>query len=150
GAVSGPTITLPGSSFTDGEAVTYDAPAPAPFSSGAVDVNVDSNHQISGNDPGANNIYLGTNNGNNVIVGHDFVTGERVIYEVAPGKAPIGGLTNGATYWIIKTSDYTVQLASSHANALASKAITLTPDKSTAGESVRHFLVPAPIGGLTN
>jgi hypothetical protein len=148
GAVSSSTITLPGHGFTNGEAVTYDAPAPAPFSSGAVDVSVGSNHQISGDDASANNIYLGTNNGHNVIVGHDLVTGERVTYEVEPGKSPIGGLTNGATYWVIKTSDYTVQLANSYANALAGKAITLTPDKSAAGKAVRHFLVPAPIGGL--
>jgi hypothetical protein len=149
-AVSGNTITLPGHGFTNGEAVTYTSPAPEAFSSGAVDVNVGNNNQISGDNHGANNIYLGTNDGHNNILPHDFVTGERVIYHVEPGKTAIGGLTDGGTYWIIKTSDYTVQLASSYANALSSKAIALTPDKSQAGEAVTHYLVPAPIGGLTD
>ena len=105
---------------------------------------------ISGNDPGANNIYLGTNNGSNVILPDNFVTGERVTYEVEPGKTALGGLTNGGTYYIIQDGDYAVQLASSYANALADKPIALTPDKSSAGEAVTHELVPAPIGGLTS
>ena len=50
GAVSGQTITLPGHGFTDGEAVTYNSPAPAAFSSEGVDVDLNSSHEISGND----------------------------------------------------------------------------------------------------
>jgi len=150
GAVSGQTITLPGHGFTDGEAVTYNSPAPASFSSGCVDVDLNSTHEISGNDSSANNIYFGTNNGSNVIVPDDFVTGEKVTYEVEPGKTALGGLTNGGTYWIIQDGDYAVQLASTYANALAGKAIKLTPDKSTSGEAVSHYLVHAPIGGLSD
>ncbi len=150
GAVSGPTITLPGHGFTNGEAITYSAPAPAAFGSAGVDVDINSSHQISGNDTSANNIYLGSENGSTVIEPDNFVTGEKVTYEVEPTKTALGGLTNGGTYWIIQDGGYAVQLASSYANALADKPITLTPDKSTSGEAVTHELVPAPIGGLTS
>ena len=150
GAVSGHTITLPGSAFTSGEAVTYNAPAAAAFSSQGVDVDVNSSHQISGDDSSANNIYLGTNNGSNGVVPDNFVTGEAVKYEVQPGKAALGGLTSGTTYYVIQDGGYAVQLASSYANAIADQPITLTPDQSSAGEKVSHELVPAPIGGLTS
>ena len=68
----------------------------------------------------------------------------------SPARTALGGLTNGGTYWIIQDGGYAVQLASSYANALADKPITLTPDTSSAGEAVTHELVPAPIGGLTS
>jgi hypothetical protein len=149
-AVAGSTITLSNHGFTDGEAVNYYAPAPAAFNSQGVNVDLNSSHQISGNDASANNIYLGTVNGSNTVQPDNFVTGEAVTYEVEPGKTALGGLTSGATYYIIQDGGYAVQLASSYANALANKAITLTPDQSKAGEAVSHELVPAPIGGLTS
>ncbi len=150
GAVNGSTITLPGSTFTSGEAVTYDAPAPAAFSSKGVDVDLNGNHQISGDDSSANNIYLGLNNGSNVVQPDTFVTGEAVTYEVQPGKAALGGLTNGTTYYIIQDGGYAVQLASSYSNAISGDAIGLSPDQSASAEAVMNELVPAPIGGLTS
>ena len=113
-------------------------------------MDLNSSHQISGDDSSANNIYLGTNNGSNVVQPDTFVTGEAVTYEVQPGKTALGGLTNGTTYYVIQDGGYAVQLASSYANAMADHPITLTPDRSSAGEAVSHELVPAPIGGLTS
>jgi hypothetical protein len=151
GVVSGNTITRLGNGFINGDAVTYHAPAPAAFSSEGVNIDVDNNGRISNpNDTSANDIYLGSNDGNNNITKHKFVTGERVTYRAEPGKTAVGGLTDGGTYWVIKSGDYTAQLAASYADAFAGKAITLKPDKSAAGEAVRHFLVPAPIGGLSD
>ncbi len=52
---------------------------------------------------------------------------QQAINDVSALKAiyDIGGLTDGATYYVIKINDDTIQLASSQANAMAGTAITL-------------------------
>ena len=55
---------------------------------------------------------------------HRFITGQRVTYSTT-GTA-IGGLTSGTAYYIIKTDQNTISLATTLANALNSIAIDLT------------------------
>ena len=59
------------------------------------------------------------------ITDHGFVTGDAVAYANG-GGADLGGLTGGTTYYVIRSDDDTIQLASSEANAFAGTAITLT------------------------
>jgi len=54
----------------------------------------------------------------------EYQTGAAVIY--VQGSAPIGGLTSGNTYYLIKTGDDSFQLATSKANAEAGTEINLT------------------------
>src|SRR5262249_14669535 len=111
--VAGDRITVSGPGFLDGTAVTYHTDAPAEFSSSAVDVTVGGDHTISGNDPNADNIYLGTpiNGDPTNIAQQHFVNGEKVIYHVEPGKAAIDDLSDGGVYFIVNAGPYAVQLA---------------------------------------
>jgi flagellin-like hook-associated protein FlgL len=59
------------------------------------------------------------------ITDHGFVTGDAVVYGDGSGTA-LGGLTNAATYYVIRVDDDTIQLASSASNATAGTAIDLT------------------------
>jgi hypothetical protein len=61
------------------------------------------------------------------ITGHPYVTGEAIVYSNGGGTT-IVGLTNGATYYIIKTDANTVKLASTKALALAGTAVDITAD----------------------
>ena len=55
---------------------------------------------------------------------HGLETGDAVVYHDGRRHA-IDGLTDGQVYYVIKVDDYTIQLASSYANALAGTAIGL-------------------------
>jgi hypothetical protein len=95
--------------FTDGEAVTYVAPPPTGFSSALVDTD--------GVGPVNNNsIYLNKHvdvNGNTVD-GSGYSTGEKVTYRT--NGTPIGGLTNGLTYYTLAVDANEVQLVPSYAS----------------------------------
>ena len=94
--VSGNAINI-ANTFTDGEAVTYKAPAPIAFNTGAVNVSVNSDGSLSAAS-GANNILVGNGTG--------FKTGDEVVYHTNDTSgSPITGLTNGTTYFVITTSD---------------------------------------------
>jgi hypothetical protein len=58
-------------------------------------------------------------------VAHGFVTGDLVTYTDG-GNTAITNLTDGAQYYIIKSTDDVVKLASSSANAAAGTAINIT------------------------
>jgi hypothetical protein len=62
-----------------------------------------------------------------ILVGdpQDLSSGEAVVYKNG-GGSDIGGLTNNATYYVIKGDDGRIKLASSEANANANNAIDLT------------------------
>ena len=58
-------------------------------------------------------------------------TGETIVYTANPagtsGNTPIGGLTDGGTYFVIATDSTHIKLAASYNDAIAGNAITLTP-----------------------
>src|SRR5262249_47626961 len=103
------TITINGHGFSDGQAVTYHAPAAKTFRSGSVDVQVsggnlqtDSNGNII-DYPGNDNIYLAA---------HGFATGDQVRYNKTGSGAAIGGLTPGQDYYVIAVGANELKLAS--------------------------------------
>jgi len=61
------------------------------------------------------------------LTAHPYVTGEAIVYSNGGGTT-IVGLTNGATYYIIKVDANTVKLATSKANAIAGTAVDITAD----------------------
>jgi len=67
--------------------------------------------------------------------GHGFETGDAVDYSNGGGTS-ITGLTTGNTYYVIKSDNDTVKLASSRTNALAGTAVDLT----VVGVGVAHSL----------
>jgi hypothetical protein len=148
--VSSNKITV-SNSFSNNEAVTYEAPTPIAFNSGDVNVSVASNGSLS-SAPGANNIAIGS--------GTTWVAGDAVTYHTNGTNNTIGGLVNGVTYYVTNVSTANtssgtvtlVQLATSYANATASTptVITLTPDQSATGESYQEEFTQNAIGGLTN
>ena len=102
-------LTIAGHGFTNGTAVTYDAPDPFEFQSGQVDVTITLDGvevtAISDN-TAANNIYFIDEDGN--AVAHGLATGDKVFYSST--GAPIGGLVSGTTYRVVKVNDYSIQL----------------------------------------
>ena len=62
---------------------------------------------------------------------HGLSTGDKVSYSGQHG--PLGGLQDGAVYYVIKLDDNTFELASSYANAVAKIAITLSPGLAASG-----------------
>jgi hypothetical protein len=58
-------------------------------------------------------------------VGHGLLTGDAVLYN-SNGGTPVGGLTNGVTYYAIKVDVDTFKLASSQNNAFSNSAIAIT------------------------
>ncbi|WP_367889442.1 hypothetical protein [Humibacter ginsenosidimutans] len=154
----GNTFTV-GNAYRPGDAVTYHAPgALVTFSSQQVNIQTDSNGNpvITGNPP---NVVPQSNN-TIVIPNHGLATGEAVVYEGA--SDPLGGLTNGNTYYVIVVNANVIQLAATQCEATGGckdgddndipiTPITLTPDTSAAGEAVTHGLyLPGqqPIQGL--
>ncbi len=143
----GHTINLLFHGLVDNEPLVYEAPNNTQtFKSFMVNVEQngtgDSAQLI--NTPGANDIYLETN---------PFVTGDAVRYECSDPAHPIGGLTPGTVYYVIKLSDNIIQLATDAFNANAGIAQPLTPDQGPAGLPVSHTLTPAndgPISPLVN
>ncbi len=70
-----------------------------------------------------------------------FSTGQEVVYDNGGGTS-IGGLTSGMAYYVIRVNDFTIQLASSLANATAADPtpITLTSSGSGDGQSFTPVL----------
>ena len=90
--VAGNTITITGHGFTNGQAVTYRAPAAPSFGTNAVDVEGGSSTTPLA-DADNNNIYLGA--------GHGLQNGDTVIYTASDPSKPIDGLTSGERYVVI-------------------------------------------------
>ncbi len=112
--IAGNQITISGHGFTNGMAVTYDAPDAKTFVSRQVDVHPTAlNPDGSPIDDGTqNNIRFFDDNGN--ALNHGFSEGEHVVYNVetetgAPGTA-IGGLSDGETYRVHVVNSTTIQL----------------------------------------
>ena len=74
------------------------------------------------------------------IPGHGYVTGTKLVYGVG-GGSPIGGLTNGQTYFVIKVDDNIIRLS----NTVNGAAINLT----TLG-SGNHTLTTNAVDFVTN
>ena len=66
------------------------------------------------------------------IASHAFGTGTEVLYTTTTGKG-ITGLTNGVTYYVIKTDASRIQLASSEANAVAGTAVDISSTQTGGG-----------------
>src|SRR5208282_5109710 len=73
-------------------------------------------------------------------------TGTPVVYN-AVGLKPIGGLTNGTTYYVIETDPYDIELAATAAGATAGNAITLDPSTASGTQSLTP-VTPTPATGL--
>ncbi|MCR9292160.1 MAG: hypothetical protein NXI32_05540, partial [bacterium] len=67
---------------------------------------------------------------------HDYETGDSVVYDDGGGVA-IGGLIDGATYYVVKVDDSTIRLAASYADAVAATPVTL-PLNLTLTEGQKH------------
>ena len=68
---------------------------------------------------------------------HPLQTGESVVYTI--GATAIGGLSDGQTYYIIRSSQTQIKLATSYSNAIAGTAINLT----SAGTGTQTFTYTA-------
>ena len=159
--VASDAITIIGHGFTDGDAVTYSVPAATGFDSTIVDTVLNSDGTQTETDN--NRIYVGrdTDGDNEADTGHNFNAGDKVIYRT--DGDPIGDLVNGGEYYviIIPGDTFYIQLAASYNEAVGYDPdpnvsgdripitpLALTPDKSEAGASVNHWLVPPGIGAL--
>lgn len=80
-------------------------------------------------DPATNNITA---------TAHGWLTGQKVVYSNGGGTT-IVGLTNGATYFIIRVDANTVRLATTKALATAGTAVDITAD----GVGAAHTLSPS-------
>jgi hypothetical protein len=149
---TGNTINIPSHGFANNQAVTYHAPNTAKsFNSTLVDVAEDSSGNLIRDtngkpldDPGQDDILVANNT---------FVQGEAVLYTASDPTKAIGNLISGTVYYVIKINNDLIRLATTPALATAGTAIALTPDKSSAGRTVTHSLLPAgdlPIGPLVD
>ncbi len=130
--VSQNTINLPG--FSDGHAVTYNAPQPL---------------RVPAQEISNSTINLGTDDQGNIIP-DNFSNGEPVVYEQQFGVTPIGGLTSGHTYYVIQIAPNEFQLASSETNANLGHALTLTLPDNAAGIEIFTATDQQAIGGLVD
>src|SRR5262249_25772178 len=79
------------------------------------------------------------------IANHGFATGDQVLYTA---DTPIGNLTSGQTYFVIRDSANTLRLATSPQNALNGIAITF--NTATIGTSDAQVLSPVNAQGTGN
>ena len=86
---------------------------------------------------GSSTAVVSTANDTITVVGHRFLTGQRVSYTTSGGS--IGGLSSGTNYFIIKVSLNEIKLASSLANANNNIALNL----SSVGTGTDHNLTVA-------
>ena len=86
---------------------------------------------------GSSAAVVSTANDTITVVGHRFLTGQRVSYTTSGGS--IGGLSSGTNYFIIKVSLNEIKLATSLANANNNVAINL----SSVGTGTDHNLTVA-------
>src|SRR5262249_22072643 len=176
GSIDSTNHLIANSDLADGERVTYKTAAPIVFNGASSDgVNPDSyglvnadvcllsniscvlaghfGQVISKNDTGAHDIYL---------MGHAGLSeGEPVIYQASDPSNKIGGLTDGAIYYVHFDTDFTIQLANSYceaaAAAFASACKNGSPDIAQnfapitrPAKSADQALRPAPIVNLTD
>ena len=162
-SVSNNTITIANNGFTNGEAVTYHAPAASSFDLSQVD-----------DASGSNTIDVGANSGltagNQVIYttpsqtftsanvagnmisipGHGFTTGESLVYEPT-GSAPLefanGQAVPAGTYYVIRVDANTLELAATLADATAAVPHPLALATQSAASGT---LTAAPLPGLTS
>src|SRR5262249_15405177 len=121
-------ITVPGNNFVANQQVTYRAPASATFLTEDVNETYPSTTTASDGTqyddilrdpktPGGAAVH--TSNNDIIIPNHGFNTGDAVTYTYTGGLSdPIGGLTSGQTYFVIKVDSNTIQLASSYYQAV--------------------------------
>src|SRR6185437_9164599 len=105
----GDTFTV-GNAYKPGDAVTYHAPGSlVTFSSQQVNIETDAsgNPVFTGSPPQ----LIDQDNNQIVVKNHGLSTGEAVVYEGATD--PLGGLTNGVTYYVIVVNANVIQLAAS-------------------------------------
>ncbi len=125
--ISNDTIHLSG--FSNGQAVTYRAPAPLVVVSQNISQSI---------------INLGTDkNGNPIPDG--YTSGEALVYSLAPGATAIGGLTPGTTYYVITVAANQFQLAAKPSGP----GLTLNTSSTTGGQLFGVAGVQ-PIGGLVD
>lgn len=76
---------------------------------------------------------------------HGLFTGVKCYYSVGPlnSGTAIGGLADGATYYIIRVNDNVIRLASNLNNSLRGTSIDLT----TTGTGFNHFIIAATASG---
>ena len=114
------------SGFTDGEAVTYYAPALSPFSSLGVDTDGVKNGSYDQNQPaGPSNLPITDVDNDSIFLGKDldhngtfetgsgFANGDKVIYRT--NGTATGGLTNGDAYYTLAVDANKVQLVKGYA-----------------------------------
>src|SRR5205823_5555954 len=93
------------------------------------------------------NIYLGHADASGNIVGHNYQTGDKVVYQT--NGTAIAPLQNFGTYYVIRIDSWTIQLAATPANATAKTPIQLVmPGRDSDTAAIRHALVPVSIGSL--
>ncbi len=118
------TFTLAGHGFTEGQAVTYRASAVSAFLTEAVDSNIvnRSTKDSQGNaivvkdvQRDSNSVGLHFDNNNILLQNHQFNTGDAVTYT---SDDPIGGLTTGRTYFVIKVDANQIKLAATYHQAV--------------------------------
>ena len=128
--VSGSSFLFNDQGFTEGEAVTYEAPAPLVFTTG------------------------GLQNGNQIQVASTsgFHTGNKIIYQTnAPaGTVPIAELVNGGAYFVIVVNSTTLELDPSQTDALGAKTMVLTLTANPNGGQYTELLQQPAIGGLVS
>ena len=116
GVVTGVTVTAVGSDYQSTPSVTIAAPSEDTFNAQSA---------------------VSTANDTITLSSHAFNTGDAVTYSDKGGTV-IAGLTDAATFFIIKVDANTVKLATTAANAVAGTAIDIT-----AGSSENHGLTGA-------
>ncbi|MDA8440737.1 MAG: hypothetical protein M0Z51_18020, partial [Propionibacterium sp.] len=154
-AASGTTISLNNSlpSFRTGDRVTYQAQVPVSFDPGSVDVGgYDSSTHTFPSDTNANTIMVvsatptfdSSGNVTNVAFGSmPFTSGQRVQY-LTSGPV-VGGLTNGAYYYVIVVDGQRIQLA---ANRYQATRHSYTCGQSTCYDDPVAIPISAPSGGV--
>jgi len=87
---------------------------------------------------------VSTTNNTVFIPDHRMPVGAKATYSINGDTGAIGGLVDGASYYIIRTDQHTIKLASSQSDARAGVAVSLT---SVQSNGVDHKLTTASIGG---
>ncbi len=154
-SVSGSTVTLLGHGLTNGTQVTYHSPQPLEFSAGQVDTPNCTPFLFfpctpngnPGSDPEVNTPDFSDTAGTDslffvdpitgAVMAHGFSSGDRVLYNVQSGDklggTPIGGLTDGRVYRVIKINDSTIQLKN---NAVLTKQVNFVRRGGSFGDQI--------------
>lgn len=74
---------------------------------------------------------------------HGFTTGLAILYSTTAPNVQIGGLSNGVTYYAVKSTNDVFQLATSTTNAVAGTVVNLTSLSSLTAST--HTFTPSPL-----